>query len=370
MKNWKTAILLSVLFFTSLCSLVYELVWTRKLSLIFGTSALAVSTVLSVFMAGLALGSLYGGRFIERSRKPYRFLAVLQLLIGTACLATLFLIDGIKYLYVSLFNFFGEVNVLFNITHFVLSCVILFPPTFLIGTAFPTIVKLYYHERNTVGGSVSRCYAADTLGAALGVLLVGFFSIWTIGLFKTSLAASIINILLGVLLIVFFGKQDLVKIRVTTGDTARPITDKLILVLFFFSGLAALTLENVWIRFFDLIYGNSIVSFSIVVASFLIGLGLGSFVAQFFVSRANDRIFLFALIELLIGVTSLIVLLLFPYLEHLFLVIFFKVRYYSWFIFLLGATSILLLLFPTCLMGMTLPVLSTVYVNGRTIGSD
>jgi spermidine synthase len=366
----KTRIILVVLFLTGFCSLVYELVWMRKLSLIFGASTLAVSTALSVFMAGLAFGSLYGGRFIEKSKQPYRFLAALQILIGIFCLITLFLIDGISHFYLSLFNILGEANFAIHLIHFVLSALILLPPTLLIGMVFPVAVKLYYHQQNVVGASVSKCYAVDTLGAASGVLATGFLLIWTIGLFKSSLTASIINILLGSLVAVSFGKMDNLRLPPPEPVNNQAITDRRILILFSFSGFAALTMEVVWIRFFEVIYGNSIISFAIVVASFLIGLGFGSFLAQFLIQRVKSAAYLFAKIELLIGITSLAILLLFPYLENLFLAIYFSLESYVLFIFLLGVVSICFLLIPTCLMGMTLPVLSAVYIQRKTVGSD
>jgi len=169
----KRFLLLFTLFFTGLTSLAYELIWTRKLTLVFGANALAVSTVLSIFLAGLALGSLYGGKLIERSKNPYKFLGLLEILIGASCLLTLILIDSIKYAYLPLFTMFGGSLFLVNVIQFIISAFILIIPTFLIGVAFPSVVKLYYHEDKDIGGSVSWCYAADTLGGAVGLLITG-----------------------------------------------------------------------------------------------------------------------------------------------------------------------------------------------------
>ena len=103
---WRSKLLLVVLLITSFSSIVYEVVWGRQLSFIFGTSALAITTVLTVFMAGLAFGSLYGGRVIDKIQKKYQFLGYLELLIGLTCLATLYLIPAIKQPYFWLYQLF------------------------------------------------------------------------------------------------------------------------------------------------------------------------------------------------------------------------------------------------------------------------
>ena len=367
----KQTMLLVTIFVTGFTSLVYEIIWSRKLSLVFGANTLAVSTVLSVFMAGLAFGSLFGGKLIEKSKNTYRFLGIIEVLIGLSCLSTLFLIDNLNKAYLVLFNLVGENLVFVNLINFFLSGIILLIPTFLIGAVFPTIIKLYYTEINQVGGSVSWCYSADTIGGAMGVLISGLFLIWSLGLWKTSLLASMLNILLGIFILILFKTETTTLIKKEgEKNKDKPITDKLVLGLFFFSGMAALTLENVWIRFFDMIYGNSLVSFSLVVASFLLGLGIGSFAAKFIMRSVKNKVMLFSTIELMIGFSSLILLLIFPRIENTYLKLFNEVDSYALFNALLGGTAILFLSIPTILMGMTLPVLSTVYSKGEAIGSN
>jgi spermidine synthase len=368
---WKRYILLVSIFLTSFTSLVYEIIWSRKLSLLFGASTLAVSTVLSVFMAGLALGTLYGGKLIEKAKNPYRFLSIIEVFIGFACLSSLLLIENLNNAYLILFNLVGENLFWVNILNFILSAIVLIMPTFLIGVVFPVIVKLYYKEINQVGGSVSWCYSVDTIGGALGALVSGLFIIWSLGLWKTSLLASTVNITLGIVLYVLFNDD---AIRPDNKTKQRkdqnPITDNLVLGLFFFSGFAALVLENVWIRFFDMIYGNSLISFSMVIAVFLFGLGFGSFLAKFVTRSIKDKILLFSALELLIGVSGLILLLIFPSMETQYLKIFYEANSYGSFLSQLGILAVAVLLIPTTLMGMTLPVLSTIYTRGESIAPD
>ena len=382
----KRFLLLITLFLTGFTSLAYELIWTRKLSLVFGANALAVSTVLSIFLAGLALGSFYGGKLIEKSRNPYKFLGIVEILLGAGCLLTLILIDGIKFAYLSLFTYFGGNLILVNLVHFLISAMILIVPTFLIGVVFPVAVKLYYQESNDIGDSVSWVYMADTVGGAIGLLATGLVLIWKMGFWNTSLWSSIVNITLGISILALLkanllapqqspqksrkkkkgnrkeNSQEIYEPRKTSG--------KLVLALFFFSGFAALILENVWIRYFEMIYGNNMISFSLVVASFLIGLGLGSFAAKYLTRSVKNKIFLFSMIEMGIGLSSLLLMLMFPYIENIYLSIFFDADNYNEFLILLGLLVFFMLLIPTILMGMTLPVISEIYTNGKTIGSD
>jgi len=370
-NSGKRFILLLTIFLTSFTSLVYEIVWSRKLSLLFGANSLAVSTVLSVFMAGLALGTLYGGKLIEKTNKLYRFLSIIEVLIGFSCFVTLLLIDNLRNAYLVLFNLVGENLFWVNVVNFVLSAIVLLLPTFLIGVVFPTIVKLYYKEINQVGGSVSWCYSVDTIGGALGAVISGLFLVWSLGLWKTSLLASAVNILLGVMIFALFKEE-----------TARPdrnkkrkkvqnqITENLVLVFFFFSGFAALVLENAWIRYFDMIFGNSLISFSLVIAAFLLGLGIGSFLAKFITPSIKNKILLFSTIELLIGISGLILVLVFPSIEQNYLKIFYEASSYGSFISRLGGLAVSILLIPTILMGMTLPVISTIYAKGDSIAPD
>lgn len=170
--------LLLTLFLTAFSSLVYELVWTRKLSHIFGTSALAESAVLAVFMGGLALGSLLGGYLLARYRNPYRFLAAVELLIGASCLLALTAIAMAQRGYSDLLELAGgSASYTFNVVLFLVTSLILIVPTFLIGIAFPCIVEVYHRERRRIGQTVGSCYMVDTLGGALGLLVAAYLLI-------------------------------------------------------------------------------------------------------------------------------------------------------------------------------------------------
>ena len=87
----KRIILLIIFTLSGMTALIYEVIWMRQLTLIFGTTLYAVSMVLSVFMAGLALGSIIFGRLVDRSKNPLRLYAYLEGGIGVYVLFTPFI---------------------------------------------------------------------------------------------------------------------------------------------------------------------------------------------------------------------------------------------------------------------------------------
>lgn len=370
-------ILLIALFFTAFSSLIYELIWRRELSYVFGSTAYATSSVLAVFMAGLALGSLYAGKILEARKRPFLFLAQLLCAIGICCILTLFAIKGVHGLQSYLFTSLGDqATFTLKVVLFLLTSCVLIAPTFMIGVAFPCIVQLYHAGHELVGQSVSRCYWIDTLGASLGLLLAAFWLAPTLGFFQTSLLASVFNVLTGILIFIIFRKEKGYVLRpaaeteLQPEESKRSLDIKIIWFLFFLSGFAALVLEVIWIRHWTLIYGSGLHAFGIVVVTFLLGLSIGSFIYERFLKRIKNQIVLFSSIELCIGVTAIIFTALFPHIENLFLKIYYGVDHYYSFITAMGFICFSLLLIPTTLMGMTLPTLSAIHVSERHISKD
>jgi spermidine synthase len=369
----RVAILLLVLFWTTCSSLVYQLVWGRKLSHVFGTSALAECTVLAIFMAGLALGSLYGGALLARAKKPSRFLAMLELAIGASCLLALLAFSLIERYYQQLLSLAGgSASYPFVILLFIAASAVLIVPTFLVGVAFPAIVELVHRERARVGRTVGSCYMVDTIGGAAGMILAAFFLIPRIGFLSVSVGASLVNVALG--LLVLIGFRDTGRVANVPAAVEPPASlsgnRALILFLFFWSGFAALFFEVLWIRHVSLIYGGSLHSFAIVVVSFLLGLGLGSWCYNLFLKQVVDKVRLFVLTMLLIGLSGILVTAFLPRLETLFLTVYHSVDSYSQLVLSLAALCVGVLLLPTLLMGATLPVLSSLYAAPATIGKD
>ncbi len=197
MANFKRTILMAFCL-SNVSALMYQVVWGRELGYIFGTSMYAVSTVLTSFMAGLALGSYFLGRTADIYKDPVRLFSYLQITIGVYGIAMIAILRGIPYLYLSLYDIFSWNQQVFLLSLFILSFVSLIIPTTLMGGTFPVIAKIYNSEIKGIGKDIGIVYSADTIGACIGVILGGFVLMPLLGLSKTVIIAAILNIFLGI----------------------------------------------------------------------------------------------------------------------------------------------------------------------------
>ncbi|HSK76907.1 MAG TPA: fused MFS/spermidine synthase [Thermoanaerobaculia bacterium] len=311
-------LLLFTIFFTNLLSLSCQVLWLRKLSYVFGSTATVFSTVLSIFLLGLAFGALFGGRMADRSPAPWRRLATLQIVLGLYCFASLPIFDVGRSAFLAVFpNDMAPLPTALAKFVVILLCMIL--PTLAIGAAFPLAVRLYSREMGTLGHDISLIYGLDTLGAALGALLAGFVLVPQLGLRASTLLLGVTALLLGALIFLLRGESEG---RTTKRDRkerkkaeapppqAEPAPAvaasggrlQVILWTFFLSGGAALLLETGWNRFFSLLNGTHVYSTSTVLAGFLLGIGLGSLIMSRFIDRIRDP---FATVAALYGVIAL-----------------------------------------------------------------
>ena len=178
-------------------ALVYEVIWTRNLNLVFGTSIYAFSAVLSSFMMGLALGAYYFGKGADKSVKLLNTLGKLQFGLAIYAVLLIVLFKVISYPYFILFDLFGN-SLALNVSMFLLAFVILFIPTAIIGAVFPIVSKIYIRE---VGRDISTIYGIDTIFSGFGALFAGFICLPFIGLIQTTFMMAAINIILGYIFI-------------------------------------------------------------------------------------------------------------------------------------------------------------------------
>jgi spermidine synthase len=147
-------------------------VWTRQLTLVFGTTLHSISTVVAVFMGGLALGSLIFCRMADRAKKPLLMFALLELAIGLYALLTPALIRQISSLQISLVQRNPRVLELGWLT-IVMVAIVLLVPTILMGATLPAMVRFLSRSRTVIGSRVARLNSLNTLGGAVGALLAG-----------------------------------------------------------------------------------------------------------------------------------------------------------------------------------------------------
>jgi spermidine synthase len=296
-------LLFGTVFFTNLLSLSCQVLWLRKISFLFGSTAVVFSTVLSIFLLGLAVGALWGGRVADRTRRPWRLLGWLQILLGVWVALSLPLFEAGRnaFLVVAPENLAPVPSALLK---FAVVLVCMLAPTLVIGAIFPFAVRLAAREPGHLGSDLSLIYGLDTLGAAAGSLLAGFFLVPQCGLSASTWILGVGAVDLG--LFVLLRKREIpapgkkqrkasrqaaapAKATVTTAATDPAASSsrlRIVLLAFFLSGAAALLLETGWNRFFALLNGTHVFSTAAVLAGFLAGIGLGSLL----MSRVIDRI--------------------------------------------------------------------------------
>jgi spermidine synthase len=189
----KRRLLLFAFGMSSVAALSYQVLWGRFLTFTFGTTVYAVSTILAVFMAGLALGSNVMGRYADRVRRPVALFAVMELAIGLCGALLLWALPRLYIPFFALYRLLGDSFHLFNLAQFLLALAVLLPPTFIMGATFPLSSRIYAQEPDTVGRDVGTLYSADTFGAIFGAFAGGFILIPLLGLDRAVMATIFIN---------------------------------------------------------------------------------------------------------------------------------------------------------------------------------
>ena len=389
MMRKRTVLILILFFLSGFSALVYEITWARKLSLVFGTDTYAIATILAVFFTGLALGSWLFGKLVDRRAdrlKPLLLYGFLELGIGLYALLTPLLFRGIESLQVAFWQAFTPSFGGFSLFALLLSVFGLIIPTLLMGGTLPVIAKAWVKGEtgdkgdSRVGAGVGELYAANTAGAVLGVFAAGFLLIAAFGVNQTIWAAAGISLLVGVVAIwlsrVSADKQSLSSRRLEdkgrmgadnqrpskTGQPRQTWGSSSILAAFAAAGFAAIALEVLWTRVLVMVIGGSVFAFSLVLFAFLTGIAVGSAVMSRFVDRLQNSLIWFAAVEMLLGISVILLIPVFGNLPFTFLSIF--KTYGSSFAdlqFGLWLMSVAVMLIPTFLMGAAFPIVVKAY---------
>jgi len=378
--------LIPILFFLSgFTALIYQMVWMRELILVFGASMFAISTLLTAFMGGLALGSWYFGKQAERYRNPLQAYALLELGIGGYAFFVPFLFSSLIPIYQGISHLFNFSFYAFSLVRFVLGILILIFPTALMGGTLPILAQLY-KNREAVGRGVGLLYAFNTLGAVIGVLGAGFVLLPMLGLKKTVLIAAGLNGLIS-LTAHALGKRHVPPAAPAAPENNGHYPKKrrkhkslsdgegrqrtVLLAVFAISGLSAMIYEVVWTRILTLILGSTVYSYATMLSTYLLGLALGSFLFSLLLKRFLRPLLLLTLIQAGIALFGFAGEFVFPLLPTIFVKImtvfhtWSKVRTASKFI-LSGAV----MLIPTLLMGGIFPLIIHILTKKEAADTD
>lgn len=310
-----------VLFFCSgITALVYEIVWTRMLTLVFGHTVFSVSVVLAAFMAGLGAGSYLFGYAIDRlpdswgrnpdagtgpaqqedpttaspqasGPVPLLVYGWIEIVLFILCSLLSLLFANFSTLYSWVHLWLPDSQVLQNLVKALFAFLLIFIPTTLMGSTLPIISKYYVTDNRKLGSQVGLLYGINTLGAVTGCLLTGFLFIGTFGVLQTVLAAAALNLFIGVSAIRIYQDAGGAAVwRIGLPGFFRPplrfSRDTLAWMgVSFICGFTALAYEVVWTRLLVFSISSTVYSFSMMLAVFLLGIVLGSLAVIPVISR-------------------------------------------------------------------------------------
>ena len=375
-------LILGFFFLTGLTGLAYELVWIRLLILAFGSTQFAVTTVLVVFMAGLALGSFIFGRIVDRFSAPLKLYAAIEIFLGVYCILSPTVFDMVRDIYFYMGGSSGQSIAGFEASQFALSFIALIIPATLMGGTLPVLVKYLASASGRVGFHTAVPYSINTLGAVTGCLLTGFFALYVLGVKTTVYTAGTVDILIGALVFLIYGARvAAAPVRSALSTAGRPLAGYrslspgvrfIVIGSFALSGFASLTYEVLWTRVFSLVLGSSVYAFTIMLATFLAGIGIGSILFAPLIDKRKNPIAWFAALEAVIGAVALLSI--FAYRELPFIFFSLKEAFGSqfWlFLFFQFLLSAAIMIIPTLCMGAIFPLVGKICTEDlKTVGKN
>jgi len=321
-------------FLSGAAALIYQVVWVRSLSLIFGGTHLAVTTVLSVFMGGLALGSYIIGRRVDALKKPLRFYGFLELAIAFFAIVFIVLMKVYPSVYIFLAPGGESSKIYLTFIRVLFSFLALIVPTTLMGGTLPVLTRFVSSKSQKLGTKLSLLYGFNTLGAVLGTAFAAFFLLRYFSLSTALNTAIILNTVIGVASIALQNRisadiapmdarastKEPVESKLSASletdstENINPFSLRLIFLGIGISGFCALGYEVLWTRILTLTIGTSVYGFSIMLIAFLTGIAFGSKSYGLFriIFHLKERdwismVFGFGIVQFIIGIAAIVV---------------------------------------------------------------
>ena len=380
-------VLVLICFFLSgFSGLIYQILWTRMITQIIGSAPFSVSIILTIFMGGLGAGSYLCGRFIDRIREPLllvKLYGLLELVIGAYALAIPLLLMILKPLQAVIYNSIYQHFIIYNMLTFLICALIFCIPVICMGATLPVLCRFYVTRLDNLGTHAGRLYGFNTIGAALGSLVCGFWLIALWGIWGSLAFAVFVNTIIGLLCLAVSYRAKIIDTadalrashpnsRAPAGGTneespVHPLDRNAALIIFVVSGFCAMACEVIWTKLLGLIVGPTTYSFTIVLVTFITGLGLGSMIFGYVADRTKDclRLLLFTQVA-----AALLVLMVSQLLgnSHLFfakLIFTFKDQF-GLLNVLKAALLFLFIMLPTLCFGATFPLVGKIYTRSVT----
>ncbi len=309
-------ILPTCLFLSGFCALAYQVAWVRYLAMFLGATAPAYTIVLATFMGGLAGGAWLFGRRADRTDRPLRMYARLELLVALICFAFPWLIDAVGSLYLMMAAPLVDQPLPRNVLRLGIAVLVLTVPTLLMGGTLPAATRFYVRAIDKVGEGVGRLYFVNALGAVGGALLAGFLLIPSIGLHGTVWLAALLNAAIGYWALRTSKRIDGASACPAPGwesaleDLEKPGPREsrfpawvaiLALSAAAASGAASMIYEVSWIRLLVLVLGGSTYAFTVMVAAFILGIAIGAALVSWWKPLSRGGLRAFGWLEVLVA---------------------------------------------------------------------
>lgn len=377
-------------------SLLYQVIWFKQLQLVLGSSTFAVSVTVASFFFGLALGSWIGGRAADNFRRPLVAYSLLELTVSLVSLVVTIGLSSWPVWAPGLAPLLGSQSVLAGTATFLVSFSTLILPTMLMGATLPVLAKYVVRDHQTLAQRIGILYGINTLGAAVGCALTGLVLIGMFGVLRSAVIGSLTYLCIAVVASVVArtieSRQALPpETKRTLEAAASPDAGKsgsgsrvgILVFVFAVSGFTSIAYEVLWFRILSNFSLHTVYAFSAMLATYLLGLVLGSFVCAKFLAHRKDRLLVyFAQLQLLIATSGLVTLALLGRSRNILLAIAplpMRLGIPAWFLDPFASTieivifCLVVLLIPTTLIGIGFPLASELTIEklptlGRRIG--
>ena len=282
---WLPALLL--LFIGSGCAaLIYEVVWFQLLQLSIGSSAVSLGVLLGIYMGGMCLGSLLLPRYVSPHQHPLRVYAYLELGIGLFGVIVLYAVPFLGGLYTEWAGS-GPTSLILRA---LVASICLLPPTLLMGGTLPVVARGVESTPSGVSW-LGYFYGGNLVGAVSGSLVAGFYLLRRYDMPTTTMVAVALNVLVAVIALIVASRIEHQSSPLTVQPASERRGNRLVYVAIAMSGLTALGAEVIWTRVLSLLFGATTYTFSLILAVFLMGLGIGSSVGAAIAKRfAHSRV--------------------------------------------------------------------------------
>lgn len=386
--------------FSGLTALVYQIIWSRYLTLLVGGTSVAQTIVLATFMGGLAFGNAFFGRRADHARTDrLRLYALLEVGIGLSCLLFPAFFDVISRTYLALAAVSGPGATVNHVLKVLLAAASMFLPCALMGGTLPVLAKYVVDSMSGLGARIGWLYFVNTAGAVVGCVVGGFYVVEAWGLEAGIIGASLGNLAIGGIFY-FWSKrasasapaapqapreagESEVALPAREAAPEEPRAERAAAAAYNLmqarvafwciavAGAVSMLYELTWTRVLTLSIGGTVHSFSTMLISFISGIAIGSWLAGRIMRRPVNALALFGLCEIGIALSILIPLRWYERLPFAFH------RIGSWLahtpetygLYLLGQVLLaaLVMVVPTTLIGAALPLASRVCVEGLDV---